>query len=528
MSLLEQTEREMALTEEIAHKFDIKGAEKSGNESGVSGNGEIAGIAGIAVGEPELLRRPVPPPKAYPVDSLGDILGPAADRIHSVVQAPLALCGQSILAAASLATQAHADVLIDGRRELLSLWALSIAVSGDRKSSADRLALEAHREHERGALENYAQKETLFKAELAAHKSASIMASKGKDQDVIKKALVSLGPEPEPPLNPLLFIGTPTIEGIHRLYKDGLPSIGVFHDDAGEFIGGHAMNKDNRAKSVAGMSRLWDCGEFDRVRGGDGAAKYFGRRFAMHLMIQPVIAETVLSDDLLTGQGFLARTLLAWPETMIGGRRYVEVDISKDRDLASYRTRIKELLTIPQQLKNRNELEPRSLTLSPGAKSRWMSIHNAIEGDMKEDGDYSSVRPWASKAPAQCLRIAAVLTLISNSDAGVINTEAIDQAASLVMFSLSEAVRIVGTSAIPIEIRHAEALLAWCHGSGRTLLYSTAALQFGPGAIRTRRAFDAAVSELERSGWAVPIKGGYEVDEVHRRRVWAIRGQSDE
>ena len=32
MSLLGQTEREMALTEEIAHKFDIKGAEKSDTE----------------------------------------------------------------------------------------------------------------------------------------------------------------------------------------------------------------------------------------------------------------------------------------------------------------------------------------------------------------------------------------------------------------------------------------------------------------------------------------------------------------
>ena len=32
MSLLEQTERELALTEEIAHKFDIKGAERAGTE----------------------------------------------------------------------------------------------------------------------------------------------------------------------------------------------------------------------------------------------------------------------------------------------------------------------------------------------------------------------------------------------------------------------------------------------------------------------------------------------------------------
>jgi hypothetical protein len=50
-----------------------------------------------------------------------------------------------------------------------------------------------------------------------------------------------------------------------------MPTLGLFHDDAGEFIGGHAMNKDNKMKTASGLSRLWDCGEFDRVRAGDGA-----------------------------------------------------------------------------------------------------------------------------------------------------------------------------------------------------------------------------------------------------------------
>ena len=78
-----------------------------------------------------------------------------------------------------------------------------------------------------------------------------------------------------------------------------------------------AVNKDNRTKSAASFSKLWDNGRFDRVRAGDGAAKYHGRRLALHLMVQPIIAESVLSDDVLTGQGFLARCLLAWPASTI-------------------------------------------------------------------------------------------------------------------------------------------------------------------------------------------------------------------
>ena len=66
------------------------------------------------------------------------------------------------------------------------------------------------------------------------------------------------------------------------------------------------------------------------MRAADGAAKYFGRRLALHLMMQPVIAETILSDNVLTGQGFLARSLLAWPTSTIGSRQYVEVDLAAD------------------------------------------------------------------------------------------------------------------------------------------------------------------------------------------------------
>ena len=160
--------------------------------------------------------------------------------------------------------------------------------------------------------------------------------------------------------------------------------------------------------------------------------------------------------------------------------------------------------------------------LEAQAKILWTSIHNALERDMRDGGDFASIRAWAGKAPAQILRIAGVLTLRADPDAGVIHTDALDQAAKLMAFSLAEAVRIVGTSQVPTEIRHAEALLCWCHSEQMKFLHSGAALQFGPNVIRSKRAFDNAIIELERAGWAVPVDGGCEIDGKHRRRVWAI------
>jgi hypothetical protein len=518
-SLLEEGLREQRRVEDLTAHLDA--------DSNLTLREALAD-ATAQVPEPEPLRRPHLPASPYPIDALGPILSAAMRRIHEVIQAPAALCGQSVLAAASLAAQAHADVAIDGRQEPLSLFVITIAESGERKSAADRVALQSHREYERQALDQHREAMQLHQIDVSAHEAASRSASKGKDADSIRSALGSLGPSPNAPLNPMFLVPTPTLEGIHKLYATGRPSIGLFHDDAGEFLGGHAMNADNRMKSAAGLSRLWDVGEFDRVRAGDGAHKYFGRRLSMHLMIQPVVAESVLSDNILTGQGLLARTLLAWPTSTIGHRPYAEVDLIKDPDLARYHKRVGSLLEREPTLRDGtiNELQPRHLTLSPEAKRVWVAIHDAIEGDQRDGGEFACIRAWASKAPAQSLRIAGVLTLIEDPDAGVIQPETIDRAAVLTQHYLREAARIVGTASVPPSIRHAEALRDWCHRDQINYLHSGAALQYGPTCIRDAAAFNAAIGALERTGWAMRIEGGHQIDGAMRRKAWVIRKAS--
>lgn len=472
---------------------------------------------------PEPLRRPLLAPEPYPLEALGEVLGEAAARVHAVVQAPAALCGQSILSAASLAAQAHSDVLIDGRRELLSLWHVTVGESGERKSAADGWALRAHREHERAACEAWRQEMASYEMELAAHKAASRKAEGKKDAGAIRSALADLGAPPEPPLSPLLMLSEPTLEGLHKLCINGRPSLGVFNDDAGDFLDGHAMSRDNRTKSAAGFSKLWDNGEFSRVRSGDGAGKFYGRRLAMHVMVQPIIAERVLSDEVLTGQGFLARTLLAWPTSTVGARHYVEADLAADPALSRYWSRMRDLLTAEPILRHgtRNELEPRALSLAPDAKAYWIEVANAIERDMS--GDFAGVRAWASKGAAQVLRIAGVLTLVEEPDAGVIQLATVERGAMLALYHLGEAARIVGTASVPAKVRRAELLLEWCQSTGRGFLYSRDALNKGPNAIRTNEAFTEAVAVLEDTGWAQYVDGGMEHDGRHRARVWRIR-----
>jgi len=84
------------------------------------------------------------------------VLGGAARALHEVVKAPMALCCQSVLAAASLAAQAHFDVQLPwGQRKPLSLFLLTVGESGERKSAVDDVVLGAAKAHEKTAMAAY-------------------------------------------------------------------------------------------------------------------------------------------------------------------------------------------------------------------------------------------------------------------------------------------------------------------------------------------------------------------------------------
>lgn len=101
------------------------------------------GVENRVIGDPLPLYRRIKDPMTYPVDALGPILGAAAKSMHEIIRAPIEICGQSVLAAASLLTQGHANVAFDGRVTPLTLFKISVAETGERKSAVDEVALSA-------------------------------------------------------------------------------------------------------------------------------------------------------------------------------------------------------------------------------------------------------------------------------------------------------------------------------------------------------------------------------------------------
>jgi len=241
--------------------------------------------------------------------------------------------------------------------------------------------------------------------------------------------------------------------------------------------------------------------------------------------LQPVVAETVLSDPVLVGQGFIARCLLASPESTVGNRLYIEADLSEDPAMRTYHARMRQLLELAPPLRpnSRNELEPRALKLTPKAKGAWMGVHDLIEKQCGKDGRYAQISAFAAKAPEQVLRIAGVIAMTEAPGANEVAVSHVISAAKLVAWYLTEAVRLVSVAVVPSVIRNAEALLEWCHRTGRDLTYSTDVLQRGPSCVRSRNELVAAMAELERAGWATRLDDGAVVEDKPRRTAWRVR-----
>jgi Protein of unknown function (DUF3987) len=91
---------------------------------------------------PRPLMRELPAADPFPTEALGEVLAPAARAIHDRIQAPIAICGQSVLATATIAVQGFANVELPMQHaKPLSSFFMSVAFTGERKSAVDQEAL---------------------------------------------------------------------------------------------------------------------------------------------------------------------------------------------------------------------------------------------------------------------------------------------------------------------------------------------------------------------------------------------------
>lgn len=458
----------------------------------------------------------------YPVDALPMSIRRAVEEVQACVQAPVEMVASSALATASLAIQALADVR---RNQTLvgpaGLYFLTVAESGERKSTVDRLFGRAvydfqdrQREAAKSSLAAHAADMAAWEARREAtlsHLQSDAKGNKPVDGHRADLAVIEAG-RPVAPRVPRLLYADVTQERLMRSLATEWPSGGIFASEGAAVFGGHSMGRDSIARTLAALNTLWDGGTFlvDRSQAPSFAVR--GARMTMALQVQPHVLADFLERDrgLSRGSGFLARFLIAQPVSTQGRRPYREMAATPELD--AFSARIAELLADLPAVDPERGLMPAVLDFNPEAKALWIERYNAIEGQLSSDGDFASIPDVAAKAADNVARLAAVLHVFEHGAAGTISADTVENAGEIVVWHLYSAKALLGPLSISKDEANAASLDRWlldrCVLEGVDGFSTRTLLQSGPNATRKREDFNRAIELLAEHGRVRVVQHG--------------------
>ncbi len=481
--------------------------------------------------EPRPLMREIPPSSPYPVDALGTTLGSATKAIFHKVQAPEAICAQSVLAAGNLAAQGHVNVrLHTGQSRPISLELISILESGGRKSTCDELALGPIREKEDELANEYRYQLRNYKDDLDIYEKARqniLKPGKGNKQVDIsaqRLELKGLGSEPLEPLYPIITLAEATPQGLFRTQTSGQPSIGIFTAEGGMVVGGAGMTADFKLEFACVLSQLWDGASIRKVRAGNGIVELKNRRFNMHLMLQPEVGSLFLQDAILEAQGLLSRVLVTAPASLMGTRQFNETGFEFDHQMAPFYCAVRHLLDKPYSLieGTQNEIKPRVVELSAGAKACLITYFNHVESQLRPGGEMESIRGLANKLPEHAARLACTIAMLDDPEVQELSKENIEAGVTLADYYAEEAFRLKASSEADTNLLLGQRVLEWLLKWDEDLISLPDIYQHGPSKVRNQQEARRIVALLEDHGWLSEIEGSNVVNGKKRNTAWRI------
>lgn len=443
-------------------------------------------------------------PRPYPVEALPPLIRNAVVSYQEYGQQPMALVATSALANVALACQGLADVARDPQLvSPISLSFITIAESGERKTAADKVFSIAATEWE---MEKYKEAQAEIekvKGQLEAHKAkkAGVQNQISKLATDMKKNHLQLetleaqleewdANAPRIPITPSLFYEDITQEKLAEKLATGWPSAALYSDEAAIVVGGHGFREERALGFFGFLNRLWDGRNFKRDRISAQSCFGIGRRLTCSLMMQISVLRALLgvSDGLSRNTGFMARILLAFPESTMGTREY-RPGMTDNPHLRAFHSRIRTLLDQPLPVEDESlTLAPPVLALDAEAHALWIAYYNNTERQLGKLGEYETIKDFAAKSAENAARIAANLHIFEHGAVGCISADTMQCAIALAAWYLGETKRIFIHLEEPQDIGDARLLQEWLLRRGGQSFTQRDVMQYGPNLLRKNQA----------------------------------------
>ncbi len=409
-------------------------------------------------GNPEPLGNDPSQPTRYPIEAWSPILRKPIEAIAYYAQVPLAMAGQSILGAIAHIGQAHIDAPMSSEHKPTSLIIITEGESGTGKTQVMGLSHFKIEQHEKQLYSNYL-------SDISSWEN-NLLSLKGKDRAAF------LDENPKPP-NPVTMFDDATIEPLIDRFVDGeMFNASLSTDEAGQFFNGHSMKGETAGSALGAITKLYSSGIAGRTRSQKNAyanprSKAYDVRMTFLLQGQRVVLEKALTDPLMSGQGFLARAMIACPEDLRGKRVWNDPKRRNDKPhdnpyLIDYWSRCQSLLDpLPANL-------PSDITGAPSRiKMQWENNEaiqtfedgmQAIENRQANGQVLEYLKAYASRMAENASRIASLMAFFEGRK--TITTDDITRAFMLVEYSTAERLRYLDATPTG-EQNDSEKLSCW-------------------------------------------------------------------
>ncbi|HIE5821723.1 TPA: YfjI family protein [Pseudomonas aeruginosa] len=425
------------------------------------------------------------------------------DELQSNIQAPRPLIFSSVLSAISLALQGLVDVQKPkGGVSPCSLMLLSIADSGERKSSIDKVVHRRYREAQAKAMVEYEKELAVWVVERdiwnmkrrAIQKGIEKRAAREEDSSELERQYSELsvrGPRKIKKFQ-MLYEDTTTEAFFDGLYKY-TPTAGIITSEGGGVLKGSALNDFSK------MNSLWSGDPINVSRLSRESFILEDARLTVSVMVQGDVFDKYLlkSGDQARCSGLWARFLVCRPDST-QGQRFIRVTDSDSGCGEAFFSRLDELIA-ENILRSKEQVWSRQvLSFDDGARERWVQIFNFIEENMADGRFWGGMKDHASKLADNIARLAALFHCFESGGGSRSISERTLDAAIFVGFWYSAEFAKIFSEAGQVEGDAIE-LLKWLErkGAGEGVpIRKNLILQYGPARLRNKAKLEAVLLYL--------------------------------
>lgn len=453
--------------------------------------------------------------RPFPVDAFPKIIRNAIYEVEQHTQAPQALIAASALGVISLACQNRIDVCrLNDLRSPVSLFLLTLAESGERKSTVDKMLMKPLYQLEENLFEKYTHDltiwrndETIFNIEKKALMSKlKSDIRRGKDDLATNEKLkVLLESHRKAPVRFKQIFNDATPAAIKDYLCGYWRSIGIMSDEAGTIFNGYTLNE------LPFINKMWDGATFSVERKSEPEKLIRNARLTLALMVQPDVFKGYLQrkGDAAKGIGFFARCLICQPDSKQGSRKISSPLVSSEH-LPVFHQRLMEIVN--ESIARDNQNDRLCLRFSVEAENRWIEFYNKVESDMGGLGVLSNFKDYASKVAENMARITSLLHYFNGND-GDIPLSTVEDAVKITTWYVNEYIHLFSKpQPFTLAMSEADELYWWIknHCNRLVVPYITknTVLQYGPNKFRNRSKANELLSMLYSQNRILVAKKG--------------------